>query len=276
MPRARAIGVLAAGLALSVLLMPGLFASLQRSFIYFPLGQKAPPIAGVLPGAEEVRFQTEDGLTLEAWFRAGPAGAATVLVMNGNAGDRSHRAPLAAALAREGFGVLLFDYRGYAGQPGTPTEDGLMADARAALDHLRSRSDVDPSRIAYFGESLGAAVAVRLATERAPLALILRSPFTSLDDMAKLHYPWLPIGPLLVERYGAIERIGDVRASVLVIAGTADHIVPLDHSRRLFDAAREPKRFVAVEGAGHNDLELLAGPTLIAESVRAIRDAAGR
>ena len=253
------------------MLVPDVFRSLQRSFIYFPLAQTPPPVASVLPGAEEVRLRTDDGIELTGWFRAGGAGATTVIVFNGNAGDRSHRAPLATALAREGFGVLLFDYRGYAGQPGTPSEDGLASDARAAVAYLQGRAGVDASRIAYFGESLGAAVAVRLATERAPNALILRSPFTSLEDMARLHYRWLPVGPLLADRYGSIDRIRDVRAPLLVIAGARDRIVPLAHSRRLFDAANEPKRFVPIDGADHNDLALLAGDRLIAETLAHLR-----
>jgi fermentation-respiration switch protein FrsA (DUF1100 family) len=260
-------------IATGVMLVPGVFRSLQRSFIYFPLSQAPPPIASVLPGAEEVRFTTADGITLTGWFRAGPPGSPTVVVFNGNAGDRSHRAPLATALHRAGFGVLLFDYRGYAGQPGTPSEEGLAADARAAVAHVRARRDVDPARIAYFGESLGAAVAVSLAVERPPVALVLRSPFTSLDDMARLHYPWLPIGPLLVDRYGSIDRIAEVRSPVLVIAGTNDRIVPLSHSRRLFDAANEPKRFVAIDRADHNDLALLAGAELIDATVQWLRTA---
>lgn len=244
--------------------MSDLFRSLQRSFLYFPLAQEPPPVASVLPGAEEVRFTTADGLDLSGWFRPGPPGATTIVVFNGNAGDRSHRAPLATALAREGFGVFLFDYRGYAGQRGTPSEDGLATDARAAVDHVRARADVDPRRIAYFGESLGAAVVIGLAVERPPAALVLRSPFTSLEDMAKVHYPWLPIGPLLVDRYDSIGRIAQVRAPTLVVAGTSDGIVPLAQSKRLFDAAREPKRFVEIAGADHNDIALLAGDRLIA------------
>jgi len=269
--RALAVGALL--VIIITLLMPDLFRALQPSFIYFPLAQAPPPVASVLPGAQDARFTTEDGVALAGWFLPGRPGAVTVIVFNGNAGDRSHRAPLAAALAREGFGVLLFDYRGYAAQSGTPSEEGLAADARAALDHVRGRRDVDPARIAYFGESLGAAVAIRLATERPPIALVLRSPFTSLEDMAKLHYPWLPIGPLLVDRYGSIGRIGGVRTRTLVAAGTRDGIVPLEHSRRLLDAANEPKRFVAIEGADHNDLELLAGRTLITETSAWLREA---
>jgi fermentation-respiration switch protein FrsA (DUF1100 family) len=252
--------------------MPGLFSSLQRSFLYFPLSQEPPPVASVLPGAEDVRFTTEDGIELGGWYRAAPAGGTTVLVMNGNAGDRSHRAPLAIALSDLGLGVLLFDYRGYAGNAGTPSEDGLLADARAAVDMLISRG-ADPAKIAYFGESLGAAVAIQLAAERAPLALILRSPFTSLEDMAKLHYPWLPVGPLLVERYDSIGRVAEVPAPVLVIAGSADSIVPVDHSRRLYDAANEPKRFIEIAGADHNDLALLAGSELIDAVARFVAEA---
>lgn len=274
-PTVRAAWLLA--FAIGVIAMLTLIASLQRQLLYFPLAEAPPPVAGVLPGAEDVAFETADGLRLGGWFRQGPPGSTTVVVMNGNAGDRSHRAPLAAALAREGFGVLLFDYRGYAGNPGTPSERGLLADARAAVDHVASRSDVDPARIAYYGESLGAAVAVALSAERPPAALILRSPFTSLEDMAKLHYPWLPVGPLLVERYDSIGRIPAVRAPLLVIAGTADGIVPPSHSRRLYETANGPKRFLAVEGADHNDLELLAGSRVIAEVASFLRaSAAGR
>ncbi len=267
----RQLAVVVVAITVVVALMPDLFGSLQRSFIYFPLAQAPPPVASILPGAEEVRFTTADGVTLSAWFRPGPARSVTVIVMNGNGGDRSHRAPLAAALAREGFGVLLFDYRGYAGNPGTPSERGLLADARAAVDHVASRSDVDPARIAYYGESLGAAVAVAVAAERPPAALILRSPFTSLEDMAKLHYPWLPVGALLAERYPVVDLVPNVRAPLLVIAGTADGIVPLRYSRRVYDAAPEPKRFLAIAGADHNDLAMLAGPQLVAEITALLR-----
>src|SRR5688500_17694957 len=115
MERIRRVAPFALAALIAVLVVPGLFAGLQRSFLYFPLSQEPPPIASVLPGAEEIRFRTEDGIDLRGWYRAARHGGPTVLVFNGNAGDRSHRAPLATALAARGFGVLLFDYRGYAG-----------------------------------------------------------------------------------------------------------------------------------------------------------------
>ena len=144
-----------------------------------------------------------------------------------------------------GLSVLLFDYRGYGGNPGRPSEDGLAADARAAQAWLAAQPDVDPDRIAYFGESLGAAVAVGLAVQRPPAALVLRSPFTSLADVGAVHYPWLPVRRLLLDRYPSIERIASVHAPVLVIAGDRDDIVPAALSKRLYDAAAEPKRYRA-------------------------------
>jgi fermentation-respiration switch protein FrsA (DUF1100 family) len=261
----------------------------QRRLLYFPAPRTVPPAASVLPGAEEVSFDTADGVRLRGWFvpaaaRRGlgtGAGAVdnpahpnpgigyapppAVLVCNGNGGNRSMRAPLAAALARMGLHVLLFDYRGYGGNPGHPTEEGLAADARAALDHLAARPEVDPARVVYFGESLGAAVALRLATERPPAALVLRSPFASLAEVGRLHYPLLPLSLLLRDRYDSAALAGRLAAPLLVLAGGRDQIVPADHSRRLFAAAPQPKRLAVLDGADHNDLDLLAGPWLLAE-----------
>lgn len=260
------IAILVAAAALGV----GFLAVTQRQFLYFPQPREMPPIASVFANGEEVRFTTTDGLSLAGWFVPAATGgrAPAVLVLNGNAGNRFHRAPLAHALSRAGFAVLLFDYRGYGGNPGSPTERGLLTDARAAARYLAARDDVDARRIAYFGESLGAAVAVALATEAPPAVLVLRSPFTSLADMRKLHYPLLPFDFLLLDRYPAIDQIARVTAPVLVIAGERDEVVPPAHSRRLFDAANEPKRFLLVPTAHHNDPALLSGARLVDEIVR--------
>jgi fermentation-respiration switch protein FrsA (DUF1100 family) len=254
-------------LVLSVVVVLAVLWLFQRRLIYFPLGAPVPAAASILPNADEVSFETEDGLRLGAWFvPAQGASRGTVLVFNGNAGDRSFRAPLAAALTRRGYAVLLFDYRGYGGNPGDPTEVGLMRDARAARSYLDTRDDVNSQRIAYFGESLGAAVAVALAVERPPTWLILRSPFTSLADMGRVHYPLLPTGPLLRDRFDTFSKIGQVPSPVLIVAGERDQIIPLDQSERLYAAIQRPDtRLVVVPGADHNDFELLAGQRLIDE-----------
>jgi fermentation-respiration switch protein FrsA (DUF1100 family) len=261
----------------------GLLWLFQRRLLYFPTRGPVPPAGSVLPGAEDVTFETTDGLRLAGWFVPAPPGdpadradraRPAVLVCNGNGGDRSMRARLAAALARMGLAVLLFDYRGYGGNPGHPTEEGLAADARAALGYLAGRPEVDPERVIYFGESLGAAVALRLATERPPAALVLRSPFASLAEVGRRHYPVLPVSLLLRDRYDSAALAGRLDAPLLVVAGGRDQIVPASHSRRLFDAAPQPKRLVVLEGADHNDDELLAGPRLLAE-LRTFLDGAG-
>lgn len=239
--------------------------TMQRRLIYFP--GDAVPTPGELgvSGVELVTFETTDGLGLSGWFlpQPGPSPRVTILVFNGNAGNREHRGPLAAALHRHGFQVLLFDYRGYGGNPGTPTERGLIADSRAARAYLAGRTDVDASRIVYFGESLGTAVAIDLAVDHPPLAVVLRSPFTSLVDVGRYHYRFLPVRLLLRDRFASINQINRIRAPLLVIAGDQDRIVPLENTRRLYDAAGAPKTLLVVADADHNDYELLAGEEMI-------------
>lgn len=254
--------------ALVILLLVAFMWVFQRRLIYVPT-RAIPDIASVLPDAVEVTFPTEDGLTLAAWLVPAPRGAngATVIVFNGNAGNRSHRVPLANALAERGYRVLLVDYRGYGGNSGRPTEDGLLADGRAAVAFLETRPDVDADRLVYFGESLGAAVAIGVAQHRPPAALVLRSPFASLPDNAAVHYPFLPTSALLWDRYPNVERIRGIEVPLLVVAGSADGIVPADQSRRVYDAASDPKQLVMIEGANHNDFALTSGPRLVAEVI---------
>jgi fermentation-respiration switch protein FrsA (DUF1100 family) len=248
-----------------VALVTGLFWAFQRRLIYLPQG--AP---GAAPAAaQEVVLDTADGLRLDGWFLPGPAEGPAVLVANGNGGHRGLRAPLAEALNDAGMSVLLFDYRGYAGNPGSPSEHGLVADARAAARALGERPEVDPTRIAYFGESLGAAVCGALATELPPAALVLRSPFPSVEAIGRHHYPYLPIvEPLIWDRW-PLERLlaQRVRVPLLVLVGGRDEIVPPGLSRRVYDAAAEPKRFIEIAATHQNDEALLAGDELLDETL---------
>jgi uncharacterized protein len=250
--------------------------SQQRRLIYFPSPGAVPSAATLLPGARDALLDTEDGKRLGAWYLPGDEKGPAVVVFNGNGGDRSGRALLADGLSRLGLSVLLFDYRGYGGNAGTPSENGLAADARAAQAWLAEQPEVDPTRIVYFGESLGAAVAIGLAVERPPAAMVLRSPFTSLAEVGRVHYPWLPIGRLLIDRYPSIDRIGSLTAPIMVIAGDRDDIVPDSLSKKLFDAAPEPKRYLSVPGANHNDPALIDDPRLLAEVGRFLSEAGVR
>jgi uncharacterized protein len=268
------LSVFAAALIILAVAIPVLLFVFQRRMMYFPESRVPSAREVGIAHAEEVTFSTEDGLTLAGWFVRSDNVAppvATVLVFNGNAGNRAYRAPLAQALAQQGSNVFLFDYRGYGGNPGSPTETGLNADARAARAYLANRSDIDSSRIVYFGESLGTAVALALAVEQPPATLVLRSPFTSMVDVGRYHYPRLPVRLLLRDRFASKEVIGRLRSPLMVIAGDRDEIVPFEQSRRLYDAAPAPKEMVVVAGASHNDFEMLAGEEMIGAIVRFVR-----
>jgi uncharacterized protein len=254
-------------IVIALLMFTAIMYANQRGSLYFPWPDPAvePP-----PGVEAIELETDDGLRLGAWFVPAVAGAEpgpAVLVCNGNAGYRAHRLPLAEALAQRGYHVLLFDYRGYARNPGSPTEEGLRTDARAAARALIGRPEVDPARVAYFGESLGASVCGGLAAEMPPAAAVLRSPFPSTVAIARHHYPYLPVvEPLMWDNWPLEEQLSEqVRAPVLVLVGERDEIVPPALSRRVYEAAADPKRFVELAAAHHNDEALLAGEEMLAE-----------
>jgi uncharacterized protein len=235
----------------------------QRRLIYLPSDGPVPAADDVLPGARDVRLTTADGLELGAWFvpATGPDLGFTVLVANGNGGNRAHRASLAEELRAEGLDVLLFDYRGYGGNPGDPTEEGLALDVRAARDYLVERTPQD--RLVYFGDSLGGALVAGLAVEHPPAGLVFRSPFTELADTAAEHYPFLPVRLLLKDRLPVVEHVRRVRVPTVVVYGSADSIVPPEQSRAVAEAAAGPVTVVEIPGADHNDPVLLAGSRVV-------------
>jgi fermentation-respiration switch protein FrsA (DUF1100 family) len=238
---------------------------LQRRLIYFPFPAQVPRAEAVVAGVREVTLRTVDDLALGAWLvEAGERNRrVAVLVANGNAGNRSLRAPFARALAGAGLTVLLFDYRGYGGNPGRPSEEGLARDVRAAHRFLVEEADVAPTRLLYFGESLGAAVVTELATEHPPAGLVLRSPFVDLASVGRVHYPFLPVGTLLRDRYPLADQLARVQVPTTVVYGSRDSIVPPEQSRAVAAVAAGETRVVEIAGADHNDPALLDGEQLI-------------
>jgi fermentation-respiration switch protein FrsA (DUF1100 family) len=244
---------------------------LLGSLLYFPSRSILQTPAGGGLAFEDVTIRAADGERLHAWWV--PARAPSlghVLLCHGNAGNVGDRLAYLEPLSAAGLDVLAFDYRGYGRSTGRPSEHGLHLDARAARDALLGRDGVEPSRVIYLGESLGGAVALALALELPPSGLILQSAFTSVRDMARLHYPLIP--PALVpDAYPSLRLITALRAPLLVLHGARDAIVPVMHGEALFEAAPGPKRMHVFPGAGHNDLLAEAGD----EWVRAIAAWAG-
>lgn len=227
----------------------------QRKIIFLTTAERPVPALAGVPDVEVWTIRTEDGLDLNAWFQ--PAAAAdhpVVLFFHGNSGHIGHRAPRIPRLAAAGMGVLMLEYRGFGGNPGAPSEEGLARDARAAHAALRAHG-IDAARIVLWGESLGTAVAVRLATEVRAAALVLEAPFTSMADIARMRYRVVPVDPLLKDRFDSASRIAAVDTPLLVIHGQHDEMIPFAMGSRLFAAATMADRqFWTAAGAGHNDL----------------------
>ncbi len=238
---------------------------LQRRMIYFPDRSPVPAAAAVLAGGHDVVLETSDGLRLGAWLvmPMRPGRGVAVLIAPGNAGSRLGRAPLARALADVGFTVLLMDYRGFGGNPGSPSQSGIARDVRAAREYLAAEAGLPPTRTIYYGESLGASVVTELATAYPPAGLVLRSPFTDLAAVGRHHYPIVPMGAMLRDRYPVADLIDQVMAPTVVIYGTADSIVPPAQSRTVAARAGDLTRVITVDGADHNDRVLLDGAPII-------------
>ncbi|MFP5369457.1 MAG: alpha/beta hydrolase [Actinomycetes bacterium] len=266
-----------AGIVVLVLTaLTGLLWAFQRSLVYLPDPGPVPAAASALPGACDVVLSTADGLQLRGWYLPADDDAPVVLVANGNAGHRGYRAPLAEALHDAGLGVLLFDYRGYGGNPGSPSESGLALDVRAARDFLLHDAGVPPEGLFYFGESLGAAVVTELATEHPPAGLVLRSPFVDLAAVAAVHYPLLPARALLRDHFPVAEGLARVEAPATVVYGSDDSIVPAAQSHAVAEATRRLHQVVVVPSADHNDAVLLDGELLIAAVEDLVRHAGPR
>jgi fermentation-respiration switch protein FrsA (DUF1100 family) len=226
----------------------------QRALLYHPdptVPATAPLIAA---GFAPFPLETEDGLTLSAWWHPPrrPGGLTTAL-FHGNAGHLGYRLAGVMPLVASGHGVVLAAYRGYGGNPGRPSEDGLYADGRAALDAL-ARAGIASERVVVWGESLGTGVATKLASEEPVAGVVLQSPYTSIADRAQELYPFLPAHYMVFDRFENEARMGLIRAPLLIVHGEADGVVPVAHGRRLFAAATAPKHGVFIPAAEHNDL----------------------
>lgn len=238
------------------LLAWGCREAVERTLIYFPSRELvgSPAMLGLT--YRDVWFHAEDGVRLHGWYVPGRI-PATLLWCHGNAGNISHRLDNIREIHRRlGLGVFIFDYRGYGRSEGRPSEVGLYRDGRAAREAL-IREGVRAEQMVYFGRSLGAAVAIALALEASPAALILETPFLSVPAMA--NRTLLGSGFLFKTRFESLEKIARVRSPLLILHGDADEIVPYEQGRRLFESAAQPKTFYTIRGAHHNDTYLVGG-----------------
>lgn len=224
----------------------------QRGLQYIPDTSRTNPATAGLPVAQEVVLDAADGERVIVWHVPPRGQAPVVLYFHGNGGALAWRAERFRQLTADGTGLVALSYRGYGGSTGSPTEAGLLADARAAYEFTVARYPAQ--RIALWGESLGSGVAVAIASELPVGHVVLESPFTSAADVGAAHYWFLPVRLLMKDQFRSDLRIGKVTAPVLIVHGDNDEVVPFILGERLYGLINAPKRFVRVAGGGHNDL----------------------
>ena len=232
--------------------LSGMYA-FQRDLQYFPSRRDPSPQSVGLAGVDRVALRTADGETLDLWISPARANRPTILFLHGNAGEIADRADRFAFYQSRGYGVAFLSWRGYGGSTGSPSETGLLADAKAAYDHLRARA-IPPDHIVLVGESLGTGPAVVTAAQNPVAAVILEAPYSAAVDIARQAYPWLPVGLLMKDQYRSRDHIDGIGAPLLILHGQNDRVIPQGFGRRLFDAARDPKTFLSLGPVGHDAL----------------------
>ena len=217
--------------------------------------QPQPP--GYRDSAAILKLTSSDGAKISAIYLPNPAATFTVLFSHGNAEDVGYVAPLLEQIRGAGFSVFAYDYQGYGTSEGKPTEAHTYDDEEAAYNYLTQTMRIQPNRIIAFGRSVGTGPAVDLASRRPVAGLILQSPFLSAFRVMT-RIPVLPF-----DRFNNLRKIRKVHCPVLVIHGTQDTVINVAHGKELFAAANEPKQAFWVDGANHNDVELVAGPQYV-------------
>lgn len=228
----------------------------QRNIIYLPERTMEGPVSYGMVGVQELRLATVDKVNIIAWYAPPPNADAPVIVyFHGNAGKLADRGEKLSLLQRQGLGVLAVSYRGYGGSGGSPSEEGLYEDGRAAIHYLLNQG-IAPDRIALYGESLGSGVAVQMATEFKVRALVLEAPYTSVSQRAAEIYPYIPVRWLLKDHFESLAKITHIHCPVLIFHGEKDPTIPVSHGKRLFEAAEVPKELHLFPEVGHTEFDL--------------------
>ncbi len=221
----------------------------QRSYVFpIPADAKA---AQALGAGTVTLIETSDGEQLYAEYFPAEGGKATVLIFHGNGSQVAWERPRAAKFVSAGYSALLVEYRGYPGSTGAPSEAGLRMDGLAAYDWLAGQGVSD---LFINAHSLGTGVALYVASKRPVKAIALEAAYPSLVDVARDDYPIFPVGLLMRDKFPAEQWAREVTAPLLVIHGDKDKVIPVKFGAALYEKANEPKSFVTLDGAGHNNL----------------------
>jgi fermentation-respiration switch protein FrsA (DUF1100 family) len=226
----------------------------QKELIYFPKHKyMSLEQAHLQSSFQEMGVITEDWVSLKGWYAPARNKKATIVFFHGNKDSLITAHTVAKPYIAAEYGFLLVEYRGYSGLPGEPSEEGFYADARAYINKLIA-SGVAAKDIILFGHSLGSGVATQMAIEYDVAGLMLLAPFSSLEEMAQLRFPFVPAHYLLLDRFDNDQKVSSLHMPLLVAHGTKDTVVPPSQGKKLFARANEPKQFKSFPGFGHSDL----------------------
>lgn len=250
----RILKLLAIGAFGAYVAMLALLYIKQREMMYPRNAARAEIASANLPGVEEAALTAADGEKLIAWVVPPRDGKPVLLFFHGNAGNfgRPIRQARFRALTEDGTGLFAVNYRGYGGSTGSPTEDGLAQDARAAYAAAVARFGAE--RLVGYGESLGTGVVLKLAAEAPLKAVILEAPYLSTAAVAQQLYPYIPVGLVMHDQFHSDQVIGKVKAPLLILHGQRDGVIPFSQGEALFGLANPPKRFVRFPEGNHENL----------------------
>lgn len=239
----------------------------QRQLIFIPEASVDRTPADVGLEFLEVTIPVTKGSAIAAWWlppHPADTKSTVMLYLHGNDGNLARELRRLQVLHGYGFPILAIDYRGYGRSTGPlPSEAQVYDDAVSAWTYLVHVRRIDPRRVVIYGHSLGAAVAAELALRRAPACgVVLDSAFTSMADIARLEYPWVPVDLLLDQSFDVLHKVRRLEVPIVLVHGSADREVPFVMSERLYDAAHADKRLVLVDGAGHDDALVKGGEPL--------------
>jgi fermentation-respiration switch protein FrsA (DUF1100 family) len=233
---------------------------MQPRFLYCPVREISYTPGELGLDFENVVFKSADGLKLTGWYIPAENATLTILFCHGNGGNMMHRLDSIDIFYSLGLNCFIFDYRGYGGSDGKPTEEGTYLDAAAAYNWLTEQKKTSPKNVIIFGRSLGGTIAAKLASNIKAKSLIMESSFTSYVDIGRKFYPYMPVKWFAAFSYRTIDYIKDTHCPVMIIHSRNDEIIPHEFGLQLYETANEPKEFVEIFGS-HNDGFLVSGET---------------
>lgn len=241
----------------TLILYVGIFGWLyfnQRSLLYFPERNVAEVAEYGVTDTQDLLIKSTDDTEIQIWYHKPTTGKELIIFYHGNYSHLGYRAPKFRELIDMGYGFIAPSYRGFGKSSGTPTKEGILNDARAAINFAIEQGH-KPEDIILIGESLGSGVASQIATEYKFKGIMLITPYRSIEARASEIYWYIPVKYLIKDNFNNIDNISNIHSPILLVHGTQDDVIPHSHSEALIALANEPKKLILYEGKTHSNID---------------------